>query len=140
MYPWLEKYSRQASLKAGLEEHAAMETDKDSVELPLLGEEVLLETWALPETRRQEWADEEVVRTPDFETFIRGGAHVQATFGIPYDCIISRPCSEVARSWVQGYIATDSRVRLQKVRRAGGTHVGHRVVPQDAVPLRPFRR
>ena len=106
MYPWLEKYSRQASLKADLEEHAAMETDKDPVELPLLDEEVLLETWALLETRRQEWADEEVVRTPDFETFIRGGAHVQATFGIPYDCIISRPCSEVARSWVQGYFAT----------------------------------
>ena len=73
MYPWLEKYSRQASQKADLEEHAAMETDKGSVELPLLDEKVLLETWALLETRRQEWADEEVVRTPDFKTFIRGG-------------------------------------------------------------------
>ena len=105
MYPWLEKYSRQAS-RAAVEEHAAMETDKDSVELPLADEEVLLETWAVLEARRQEWADEEVVRTTDFETFIRGGAHVRETSGVPYDCIISRPCSEVARSWVQGYFAT----------------------------------
>jgi hypothetical protein len=106
MYPWLEKYSRQAAPEMRQKEQEGLEADKDPVVLPVLDHDVLLSTWSLLETRRQEWADEEVVRTPDFETFIRGGAHTQATLGVPYDCIISRPCSEESRSWIQGYFAT----------------------------------
>ena len=106
MYPWLEKYSRQARPDTAQRDHEALEADRNPVELPLLDEDVLAAAWASLEARRQEWADEEVVRTPDFETFIRGGARIQATLGVPYDCIISRACSDESRSWIQGYFVT----------------------------------
>ena len=104
---WLEKYARRASSQEAGADTLSPQTSNEDLALPLLlDEEVVVETWALLEARRQEWAEEDIVRTTDFETFIRGGAHTQATVGTPYDCIIARPCSEAARSWVQAFFFT----------------------------------
>jgi hypothetical protein len=79
--------------------------DEDTL---VLDEDVVVQTWALLEARRQEWAEEDVVHTTDFDTYIRGGLYVQANRGQAYDCIFSRPCSEAGRSWNVLYCAHKS--------------------------------
>lgn len=106
MYPWLEKYNRDLSSEHAEAPHVAQTLATHIPELPEIDDDMVLKTWALLEARRQEWAEEDVVHTTDFETFIRGGAWIQAHRGTAFDCIIARPCTEAARAWIQRYFPT----------------------------------
>lgn len=106
MYPWLEKYAKHEPGGGSEASPPTAGVQTNMPETPELDEELVQKVWALLEERRQEWAEEDVVHTTDFETFIRGGAWVQSHTGSAYDCIIGRPCTEPARAWIQQFFPT----------------------------------
>lgn len=68
-----------------------------------LTDDLIDSAFAQLEEKRAEWrASDDFVAT-DFETHIRGGRWTAARAGVPFDCIVGRPCTEAARQWIREY-------------------------------------
>lgn len=105
MYPWLQRYEqtqRASSSKRG----PGLLLPEETPDTPRqTDEELVVEAWAVMESRRSEWAEEgQAPPSTDFEAALRIGSTERANTGFgTYYHTLCKATTEAARVWVKTY-------------------------------------